>query len=82
MALKQELEVLAAALPDIRAKVIIMHGTRDDLVPVANVAYMQGRLTGARCVRTVLLDGHNHFLPWNSADSVRHAIDMALDPTC
>jgi pimeloyl-ACP methyl ester carboxylesterase len=82
MALEPELEALAAQLPRIKAKVIIVHGTRDDLVPVANVPFMQARLSGARCVRTVLLEGRNHFLPWNSEEAVRDAIRMALEPAC
>lgn len=82
MALKPELEALAAALPRITAKVVIVHGTRDDLVPVANVAFMQARLTGARCVQTQLLEGRNHFLPWNSETAVRDAMQRALEPAC
>jgi pimeloyl-ACP methyl ester carboxylesterase len=82
MALEPELVALAARLPDIRARVVIMHGTADDLVPVANVAFMQSRLTGARCVKTVLLEGHNHFLPWNSPAQVRDAVRLALEPAC
>jgi pimeloyl-ACP methyl ester carboxylesterase len=82
MALKPELEALAAALPRITAKVVIVHGTQDDLVPVANVPFMQSRLAGARCVKTVLLEGQNHFLPWNSETVVRDAIRVALDPSC
>ncbi len=82
MALKPELVALEALLPHIVAKVVIVHGSADDLVPPANVPYMQARLTGARCVKTVLLDGRNHFLPWNSADAVRAAIASALDPAC
>lgn len=82
LALEPELRELAAALPRIRAKVIIVHGTADDLVPVANVSYMQERLSGARCVRTTLLPGRNHFLPWNSEADVRRAISQALDTTC
>lgn len=82
MALKPELEALALRLPRIRAKVVIVHGTQDDLVPVANVPFMQAHLSGARCVRTVLLEGRNHFLPWNSAPSVRDAVRVALDPGC
>ncbi len=74
---KVELQKLAALLPAIRAKIIIVHGTNDDLVPVANVAYMQTQLTGAACVKTVLLEGRNHFLPWNSVDVVRNAILQA-----
>lgn len=82
MALKPELEDLAARLPLIRTKVVIVHGTLDELVPVANVPFMQARLTGARCLKTVLLPGRNHFLPWNSEAAVRDAIRMALEPAC
>ncbi len=82
MALKPELEALAAVLPRITAKVVIVHGSQDDLVPVANVPFMQTHLTGARCVKTVLLEGRNHFLPWNSEPEVREAIRLALDPSC
>ena len=82
MALEPELQALALLLPRISAKVVIVHGTADDLVPVANVPFMQARLTGARCVQTVLLPGRNHFLPWNSEDTVRSAIRTALEPAC
>jgi pimeloyl-ACP methyl ester carboxylesterase len=82
MALKPELEDLAMRLPQIRAKVVIVHGTKDELVPVANVAFMQASLSGARCLKTVLLHDRNHFLPWNSEDAVRDAIRMALEPAC
>lgn len=82
MALKPELEALAQVLPRITAKVVIVHGTKDDLVPVANVPFMQAHLTGARCVKTVLLEGQNHFLPWNSEATVREAIRMAMEPSC
>ena len=82
MALKPELESLALALRRITAKVVIVHGTKDDLVPVANVPFMQAHLTGARCVKTVLLEGQNHFLPWNSEATVREAIRTAMAPSC
>ena len=82
MALKPELEALAAMLPLIKAKVVIVHGTNDDLVPVANVPFMQAHLTGSRCVKTVLLEGRNHFLPWNSADAVREAVRTAMEDVC
>ena len=82
MALKTELEALATDLPRISTRVVIVHGTLDDLVPVANVPFMQSHLTGASCVKTVLLQGRNHFLPWNSEAAVREAIRMALEPAC
>jgi len=82
MALEPELRALALRLPEIRARVVIMHGTADDLVPVSNVAFMQARLSGAACVKTVLLEGSNHFLPWNSPAQVREAVRLALEPAC
>jgi pimeloyl-ACP methyl ester carboxylesterase len=82
MALEPELRALEPWLARIRARTVIVHGTRDDLVPVANVAYAQARLGGARCLDTVLLDGRNHFLPWNSAEAVRAAVALALQPGC
>lgn len=82
MALKPELEALALLLPKITAPVFIVHGTEDDLVPVANVPFMQAGLGGARCVKTQLLDGQNHFLPWNSPEVVRQAIRAALEGAC
>lgn len=77
MALKPELLALQALLPLITAPTIIVHGTRDDLVPFANVAYMQSHLRAASCVKTVVLQGQNHFLPWNSETTVREAVVWA-----
>lgn len=82
MALQPELQALAPLLPLITAKVLIAHGTQDDLVPVANVPYIQARLTGARCVKTLLLQGHNHFLPWNAEAEVRDVLRQAMEGAC
>jgi hypothetical protein len=82
LALKPELEALGAMLPRIAASVLIVHGTRDDLVPVANVPYLQSRLQGAAAVQTVLLEGRNHFLPWNSESEVRQALQQAMEFVC
>jgi pimeloyl-ACP methyl ester carboxylesterase len=82
LALKPELEALATSLPFITARVVIVHGSLDDLVPVANVHFMQARLTGASCLKTVLLEGRNHFLPWNSEAEVRQAVELARDLAC
>jgi pimeloyl-ACP methyl ester carboxylesterase len=68
---------LQALLPLITAPTIIVHGTRDTLVPFANLAYMQFQLRGASCIKTVVLDGQNHFLPWNSESTVREAVAWA-----
>jgi pimeloyl-ACP methyl ester carboxylesterase len=82
LALKPELQALGAMLPRVTARVLIVHGTRDDLVPVANVAYMQSRFQNAASVRTVLLEGRNHFLPWNSEAEIRQALQQTMEAVC
>lgn len=82
MALRQELEQLQPLLPRITAPVLIVHGSDDDLVPVANVPYIEANLRGARCRHTRLLPGRNHFLPWNAEAEVRSALAWAASPPC
>ncbi|HJQ55332.1 MAG TPA: alpha/beta hydrolase [Vineibacter sp.] len=82
MALKSELGRLAPQLAAIRAPVVIVHGTDDDRVPFANVAYLQRKLGGACRVETTTLQGANHFLPWTDAKAVRAAIARAEALSC
>jgi len=82
MVYKGELEDLQPLLSQITAPTIIVNGTKDDLVPFANVAYMQAQLRGAPCVKTVVLPGLNHFLPWNSEAVVRRAVQWAVAADC
>jgi pimeloyl-ACP methyl ester carboxylesterase len=77
MALQPELVALQDLLARITAPVFIVHGTADDLVPVANVPFMQQRLRAARCRETLLLEGRNHFLPWNAQAPLRATIVRA-----
>lgn len=79
MALRDELTALAPRLACIRCPVVIVHGTDDDLVPPANVAFLQRHLRAAGCVRTVLLPGQRHFLPWSAEPDLR-AVLQSLEP--
>lgn len=81
LAFKAELLALAPLLSQVQAPTLIVHGTDDDLVPFANVAYMQSRLTGVRALSTRVLRAHDHFLPWNAQGEVRSALHWALSPT-
>lgn len=80
--LADQAAAVAALLPRVRAPVLIVHGSDDELVPVANVRYMQARLSGARCCVARLLPGRNHFLPWNAEPDVRAAIAWAASVPC
>lgn len=62
--LRDELERLAPRLNRIRAPIVIVHGTDDRLVPIANVEFMRPRFRRAASVRVIRLPGQGHFLPW------------------
>ncbi len=78
LAARQQTQVLAPLLERITCPVVIVHGTRDKLVPYANVAYTQQMLTGASSVELVRLEGVQHFIPWTHADAVRRAIEQLV----
>ena len=82
MALKPQLEMLTPMLSQIRAKVVIVHGDQDDLVPVENVQFLESHLIFAKCIETIVITKHNHFLPWNAQATVRQAMQMASNPYC
>ncbi|MGD8327373.1 MAG: alpha/beta hydrolase [Sphingomonadales bacterium] len=74
MALKDELELLETKLDQLHIPIEIVHGTKDDLVPYDNVAFMEGHFQNVRNLSVDTLDGVNHFLPWNSMDHLWLAI--------
>lgn len=78
IALEPHLAALKSRLAAIKVPVTIVHGTKDDLVPFANVAFMEKHLTGTTAMDVTVLDGQNHFLPWNSKDKVEAAIAKAF----
>ncbi len=74
IALEPELAALAVKLGEVDLPVVIVHGTEDDLVPFENVAFMENRFTGTDRLEIVVLEGVNHFLPWNSKPSIDAAV--------
>ena len=77
MTLKPQLEALSSLLNKIKAKIVIVHGDKDKLVPVENVEFLKTHLTSAKSIETIIIPGKNHFLPWNSEATVREAMQMA-----
>ena len=76
--LEPQLKTLAARLSTLKLPVTIVHGTKDDLVPFANVAFIKTRMTNVTGMDVTVLEGQNHFLPWNSKKQVDAAIMKAL----
>jgi pimeloyl-ACP methyl ester carboxylesterase len=74
-AAKAEETALEPLLASITCPITIIHGTRDSLVPYANVPYMQRHFTGASRLRIITLDHEDHFIPRLRPDVVRGAIE-------
>lgn len=69
-----ETESLRAVLARVRCPVILIHGDRDSLVPVANVDYVRRSMTGASSIEVIVIRGAGHFIPWRHEATVRDAI--------
>ena len=81
IALEPQLKALEPRLAAIKTPVTIVHGTKDDLVPFANVAFMKTRFTGTKAMDVTVIEDQNHFLPWNSKPQIETAIAKAFDMT-
>lgn len=78
IALENELRLLKPKLADINQPITIIHGTEDELVPYANVAFMEKEFTGTDRLETITLKGMNHFLQWRAQDELQAAINKLV----
>jgi pimeloyl-ACP methyl ester carboxylesterase len=76
--LEGELEELAPLLARVTCPVVVVHGTRDRLVPYANVAYLEDRLAGNARTAWLTLEGEDHFFIWTRPEVVRAAVERAI----
>lgn len=73
-AAKEQEELLAPQLADVRCPVVVVQGINDDLVPPGNAEYARRMFTGARHVDIVILKREGHFLPWRQEALIRTII--------
>lgn len=76
---RRETNALAKVLANVRCPVIIIHGSKDHLVPIGNATYSKSALTHAEYVDVQELAGEGHFLPWKREKEVRSAIEQLRD---
>ena len=69
--LKNDLKILKNDFPKITCPVWIIHGDKDDLVPVGNAAFAKQMLVHAKKVETTILPGANHFIPWQHYEEIK-----------
>ncbi|MGC4037922.1 MAG: alpha/beta hydrolase [Chitinophagaceae bacterium] len=76
--LKNDLKILKNDFSKITCPVYIVHGDKDDMVPVGNAAYAKQMLVNAKKVETTILPGANHFIPWQHYDEIKKVL-LKLD---
>ena len=77
LTIRGDLEIMQRKLPNLSVPVVMLHGARDPLVPVENVAWLQGQLdtVGEKELFTSIVHPeYNHFIPWEHPDAVAAAI--------
>ncbi len=77
LALRADLEMLRPQLARLEVPVVMLHGEKDGLVPLANVDYLESELRGhgrAHLFAKILLPDGSHFIPWKQPKSLRRAV--------
>ena len=73
-----ELKNLDKKWGDFSSKAIILHGTSDRLVPFENVAYLENKIPDKKNLKTIILKGEDHFLPWTRFDLIKDELLFLL----
>jgi pimeloyl-ACP methyl ester carboxylesterase len=60
------------------SKAIVLHGTSDRLVPFENVAYLENKIPDKKNLKTIILKGEDHFLPWTRFDLIKDELLFLL----
>lgn len=72
--LKNELTAMLPLWNRIKSKTIIIHGEKDDLVPVANKDFILQHIE-PRYIENVVIDSQqNHFIPWSKPELIKKAL--------
>lgn len=69
--LMDELKKQKVLWSSIQAKMLVMHGEKDKMVPLGNADYAESNYPDKEKFRKVILEGKNHFIPWTAMDTVR-----------
>jgi pimeloyl-ACP methyl ester carboxylesterase len=66
-------------LPNLSVPVVMLHGDKDPLVPVQNVAWLEQQLAAAgrsNLFAKIILPGVNHFIPWEHPGEVERGVHL------
>ncbi|TAD82966.1 MAG: alpha/beta hydrolase [Bacteroidetes bacterium] len=71
--LKADLMALKPRMASLALPIWMLHGTNDQLVPYANVAFAQQHIGGS-WLKVTTLEGANHFIPWSHYAQVKQTL--------
>ncbi len=74
---KEELTRMLPLWKNIQCPVVVIHGEKDVLVPVANVAYAEKMLNNDK-LTIIRKKDVNHFIPWSHPELIQQALLEAL----
>jgi pimeloyl-ACP methyl ester carboxylesterase len=77
--LKKDLKKLRADFSKVTCPVLLFHGDKDGLVPIANLQYAQKMLSNAASVTTTVFRGANHFIVWTRFEEIKNALLSLAD---
>lgn len=69
--LKSDLIKMQPNLDKVTSEVMIIHGTKDRLVPYSNMAFIQKELVNAKKIDTLSIKDADHFIPWSHYKIIR-----------
>lgn len=68
---KKDVYTLQDKFALVRSKVYIVHGSKDTFVPPGNAAYAAKKLVNASSVETTMIEGADHFIPWQHYETIK-----------
>lgn len=69
--LKEDLKIMKPTLNKITTNVMVIHGTKDPLVPYSNVAFIEREFVNAKSMEVISIKNANHFIPWEHFKTIR-----------
>ena len=72
--LKKDLVNMKEDYKKINCPVFILHGDKDELVPVGNVEYAKKMLINASSISVTIFPGENHFIPWTRYKEIKELL--------
>jgi len=72
--LKDDLEQMKPELKKVTSHIVIIHGTKDRLVPYGNVDFMEREFVKAKSVNIIAVENANHFILWEHFKLIRDTL--------